>query len=103
MKPLHDQQREDRIHKEAIVDCYDAEEQAMGWYYYLQDKCTFPFQATVIKKRSNSPLKPDETVQVIDMANEEECEHKMFVTILWQNEKLDVPLAQLFIPQEDFL
>jgi Calcium binding len=27
--------REDRIHNEAIVDAYGPEEQALGWYYYL--------------------------------------------------------------------
>ena len=27
-----DQEREDRIADEAIVDCYDEAEEAMGWY-----------------------------------------------------------------------
>ena len=30
-----DEEREERITMEIIVDAYDAEEQAMGWYYYL--------------------------------------------------------------------
>jgi len=30
-------ERENRIAKEIIVDAYGPEEQAMGWYYYLQD------------------------------------------------------------------
>jgi hypothetical protein len=29
----HDQERENRIQNEAIVDAYDSEEQALGWYY----------------------------------------------------------------------
>jgi len=30
--------REDRIENEIVVDAYGAEERAMGWYYYLEDK-----------------------------------------------------------------
>ncbi len=30
--------REDRIHNQPIVDAYGTEEQALGWYYYLQNK-----------------------------------------------------------------
>ena len=36
--------REDRIHNEAIVDA-GPEEQALSWYYYLENKISFPFQA----------------------------------------------------------
>jgi hypothetical protein len=38
-----DEERKDRIHMEAIVDAYDPEEQAMGWYAYLDDKLNFPY------------------------------------------------------------
>ena len=38
-----DKTREHRIKMEIIVDCYDEAEQAMGWYYYLDDKLNFPF------------------------------------------------------------
>ncbi|MGO9305501.1 MAG: calcium-binding protein, partial [Candidatus Korobacteraceae bacterium] len=34
--------REERIHNEAIVDAYGPEEQALGWYYYLENKIQFP-------------------------------------------------------------
>jgi hypothetical protein len=44
-KSKRDPVREDRIHNEAIVDTYGPEEQAMGWYYYLERKIRFPFQA----------------------------------------------------------
>jgi Calcium binding len=30
--------REERIHNEVIVDAYGPEEQALGWYYYLENK-----------------------------------------------------------------
>jgi hypothetical protein len=42
-KPNKDSIREDRIHSDAIVDAYGSEEQAMGWYYYLEGKIRFPF------------------------------------------------------------
>ena len=44
-KPKRDPAREERIHEEIIVDAYGAEEQAMGWYYYLEDKIRFPLRA----------------------------------------------------------
>ena len=28
---------------EIVVDAYEAEEQAMGWWYYLEDSLIFPF------------------------------------------------------------
>ena len=45
--------RENRIHEEIIVDAYGPEEQAMGWYYYLEDKLQFPFHAAVRRFRAN--------------------------------------------------
>ena len=40
-----DEEREYRISDEAIVDAYGPEEQALGWYYYLEEKMQFPFAA----------------------------------------------------------
>ena len=40
-RPKRDPVREDRIHSEAIVDA-GPDEQAMGWYYYLESKISFP-------------------------------------------------------------
>jgi len=51
-KPKKDPVREDRIHNEAIVDANGPEEQVMGWYYYLDDKIRFPFQAKCIRSQS---------------------------------------------------
>ncbi|NTW60113.1 MAG: calcium-binding protein, partial [Nitrospirae bacterium] len=34
--------REERISMEIVVDCYGPEEQATGWYYYLEDNLEFP-------------------------------------------------------------
>jgi len=89
------QDREDRISLEAIVDAYGPEEQAMGWYYYLDDKLTVPFQGTCIQERKVSPLKVGEVVEVISMASADECEREMFVTIRWMERELAVPLAQI--------
>ena len=41
-KRRRDPVREDRIHNEAIVDAYGPEEQATGWYYYLENKVRSP-------------------------------------------------------------
>jgi Calcium binding len=94
-KVKKDPEREERITMEAIVDAYGAEEQAMGWYYYLDDRIQFPFTAKCIEKRSISPLKVGKQVTVLRMAPEEECEQEMFVTIEWEDEELSVPLMQL--------
>lgn len=90
-----DKTREHRIEMDIIVDAYGSEERAMGWYYYLEDKLEFPFQAKCIRERPASPLKKSEVVDVIAMAPEEECQHDMFIQIRWEGRKLAVPLAQL--------
>jgi Calcium binding len=94
-KPKHDPEREQRITMDIVVDAYDAQERAMGWYYYLEEQLQFPFTATCIAKRAISPLHVEDEVEVIGMPGEEECEHEMFVTIRWEQEGLAVPLSQL--------
>jgi hypothetical protein len=90
-----DEVREERIAFEAIVDANGPEEQATGWYYYLDDKISPPFKAKCIAKRTISPLEIGEEVEVIGMATEDECEHEMFAQVKWQGRELAVPLAQL--------
>ena len=87
--------REDRIHNEAIVDAYGPEEQAMGWYYYLEGKIRFPFQAKCIVAKAVSPLLKGETVEVRRMAPEDACSNEMLVLITWHGRKVAVPLSQL--------
>ena len=87
--------REHRISMEAIVDAYGPEEQAIGWYYYLEDKIQFPFQARCIETRRISPLKKGEKVKVMSMAPEDDCMREMFVEIEWQDRTFGVPLVQL--------
>ncbi len=89
-----DPEREERIVMEAIVDARP-EEQAISWYYYLQDRIAFPFKARCLKETKVSPLKKDETVIVNDLAPEEECECTMLVVVKWQGREMGVKLEQL--------
>lgn len=89
------EEREERIHMEIIVDAYGPEEQAMGWYYYLEDQMSFPFQARCILERATSPLEVEDEVDVVGMAPQDECEHEMFVLIRHGRRSLAVPLAQI--------
>jgi hypothetical protein len=90
-----DPEREERISNEIVVDAYDEQERAMGWYYYLEGQLQFPFTAVCIAKRAISPLRIGDEVEVIGMPGEGECEHEMFVTMRWEKEGLAVPLSQL--------
>ena len=84
----------DRIHNEAIVDA-GPEEQAMSWYYYLEGKISFPFNARCLAAKVVSPLKKGETVEVVRMAPDDVCAHDMLVLVRWQGRKVAVPLSQL--------
>ena len=90
-----DEEIEHRIEMEIVVDAYDEGERATGWQCYLQDNLAFPFKAKCVKIRRSSPLEKKEVVEVVEMAMEAECEHEMFVEIIWQGRKLIVPLSQL--------
>jgi hypothetical protein len=94
-KPKRDPIREERIHEEIIVDAYGAEEQAMGWYYYLEEKIHFPFQAKCIVSKVISPLQRSGSVEVRGMAPEDTCSGDMLVLIQWQGRTIAVPLSQL--------
>jgi len=87
--------REERIDNEVVVDAYGEEEKALGWYYYLEDKCAFPFLARCLTERAISPLLPGDEVEVVRMAPLEESAREMFVSIRWKPRRLAVPLSQL--------
>lgn len=93
-RPKRDAAREDRIYNEAIVDA-GPEEQALSWYYYLENKIHFPFTAKCVVANALSPLRKGETVEVVRMAPDNLCEHDMLVLIRWQTRRLAIPLAQL--------
>ena len=90
-----DDAREERIDMEIVVDAYDAEERASGWYCYLEDTMHFPFKAQCAAEQATSPLRRGEAVEVLGMAADDACEYDMFVTIRWQGRDLAVPLSQL--------
>jgi len=94
-KPKLNRAREKRISEEIIVDACGPEEQAMGWYCYLEDKLKVPFRARCVAPRSISPLTRGEKVEVLAMAKEDDCMREMFVPIRYAGRKLGVPLAQL--------
>ena len=87
--------RESRIVYEIIVDAYDETERALGWYYYLQDKITFPFLATWQKKIKKTGQIKETEVEVIGMASEENCERDMYVEVALMEEKEDIFTARL--------
>jgi hypothetical protein len=89
-----DEEREERIHNDAIVDAYNAEEQAMGWFYYLAETMIFPFQARCIQEVRKSPLKMGEMVTVTDMISDDDS-HEMLVEIEFMGRTMGAPLYQL--------
>lgn len=75
--PSEEIDREDRIHNEIIVDAYEEEEVASSWYYYLEDKLNFPFEAMVqthLKHYpNNSTAHCASRIQVLGLASLERC------------------------------
>lgn len=89
--PKLDPEREHRIDYEAIVDCYDQYERALGWYYYLKDKCTFPFTAVYTSRRS----KKKKPIEITDMLSEEECESSIYVYGRFEDDELPISLVDI--------
>jgi hypothetical protein len=96
-----DEARERRISMEAVVEAYGEQERAIGWYYYLEGKFNFPFLARCAARRSISPLKVGDGLEVIGMGPVEECEHEMFVEMDWEGDELAIPLSQLEVIDAD--
>ena len=92
---MKDAAREERIFMEAIVDANGPEEQAMGWYYYLDDKISFPFTAEYTATDKRTPLELGERIKAVRMSGEDYCQHDMYVDISWNGKTLAIPLAQL--------
>lgn len=96
-----DDEREERITMEIVADAYGPEEQALGWYYYLENHLQFPFLARCTVRRATSPLQAGDEVDMIGMPSEDVCEHEMFVLMRWDRDGLAVPLAQLEVIHGD--
>ena len=87
--------REQRIEMEIVVDAYNTEERAMGWYYYLEEKLAVPFQARVRTELPVSPLTLGDEVEVLGMAPDEVCSADIYVWVRQPKRNLAVPLFQL--------
>jgi len=90
-----DAAREERIAMEAVVDAYDPEERAIGWYYYLENKVSFPFAVKCIAVDKRSPLELGERTTAVRMAGIEYCGHEMYVEIPWKSRTLAIPLSRI--------
>jgi hypothetical protein len=100
-KPRANPAREHRILDEIIVDAYSPDERAMSWYYYLEGKLRFPFEARCMAVRKISPLKKDEQVTVLELAPEDDCMKSMLVIVQFAGRELGVPLDQLEVVAGD--
>ena len=99
--PKANKARENRITMEIVVDAYNEQERAIGWYCYMEEKLQFPFTAKCINVRTISPLEQGDEVEVKGMAPSSECEHEMFVEMRWGKRNLAVPLSQLEVIEAD--
>jgi hypothetical protein len=90
-----DAEREDRILFEIVVDAYNDTERALGWYYYLQEALSVPFDATCTSTFSTSPLMLGQQVEVLGMADEDDCMFEMTVMVKFGLSELAVPLSRL--------
>ena len=86
-----------RLSLEIIPDAYGPEEQALSWYYYLEEHLQFPFEAECVNDRSTSPLRIGDKVDVVGMPTEEDCEHEMLVTSAGTSECWLYPLLNLVV------
>ena len=100
-QPPLDEEREQRIELEIIADANGPEEQAQGWYNYLEENLRFPFLTQCIRERAISPLRVGDEVEVIGLGPQEECTHEMFVLTRWDRRGLAVPLSQLEVTSAD--
>ena len=96
MKRLErDEHREKRIDLEILADAYDEQERAMGWYFYLNNTCIFPFAAKCVLPYHKSTLKEGDEVQVSGLAPESKCLREIYVEAEWDGKDITVPLVQL--------
>lgn len=84
-KVKRDENREERISMEAVVDAYNEDERAMGWYYYLDDRLQFPFQARWVNRQRPQ----GKEVEVVEMSPEDECMRSIFVEVRYREGEVD--------------
>lgn len=93
-----DKKRDARIEDEIIVDAYDDEEVASGWYHYLQDTLEFPFRAYV---RMENPEQANLLilVTVLDMADIRFCS----VRAIWFRAHVKLSRWYFYIPASEIM
>lgn len=89
-----DNERDNRIAMEIIVDCYDSQEQFLGWHSYLENTLKFPFEASW----KTTPDGKSEKITVIGMGDFDYCldASDMLVNIEYEGDELFEPLNELF-------
>jgi hypothetical protein len=85
-----DKNREERIDMEVVVDAYNEDERAMGWYYYLEDKLQFPFKARWVNRQRPQ----GKEIEVVEMSPEDECMRSMFVEVRYREGEVDEETAE---------
>ena len=83
--------REKRIANEVLVETETDEDRATAWYYYLDGKVTFPFQAT---------LDGDDDVEVISLSVEEDCLDEMKMEVRHSDSFGEEPFTALVMELE---
>ena len=88
--------RKERIYNEILVDTYgDEDAEMMSWYYYLEEKLSFPFHAVCVKEMARSPILLNEKLTVTGLSDIDICTHGMFVNIKYKRRALAIPLEQI--------
>jgi hypothetical protein len=78
----NNEEREERIKTRVIVDTYSPEEQAWGWYAYLDDTMDFPFEARCLTEQEESPLKEGKTIRMVGMSPTDPTLRSMAASII---------------------
>ena len=88
--------RRERIYNEILVDTYGNEEdEMMSWYYYLEEKLSFPFHTVCVKEMAQSPISLNEKLIVTGLPDMDICGHAMFVNIKFKRRTLAIPMEQI--------
>ena len=69
MSRIKDEERDYRILMEVVVDCYDDEEAATGWYYYFSENLDLPIQAQANLKLRGGKME-QKIVKIVDVESE---------------------------------
>ena len=93
-------EREERITMDILVDIYEYDDVAMGWYYYLERSLNFPFPALWRTSSKKVNAKAD-LVEVVGMAPEEDCSSEMVCEAAFEGDVFSVPLMNLSAPDAD--